>query len=221
MPTSDFHNLNTIVAVVAQLQPKRVLDVGCGFGKYGVLFREYLDVWFERLNPGEWELRLVGIEGWERYRNPIHDFVYSEVLIGDATKIVPTLGEFDLILIADVIEHLKHEDACALVAECFKRSPVVVISTPLEFCEQGEILGNPYEVHRSSWQREDFPPDIAVRTIRIVSCNIFIASREPLSDAVMALTDPADIVYLRSRHKLGWLGLPLSLALRFLCRVLS
>lgn len=221
MPTSDFHNLNTIVAVIAQLQPQRVLDVGCGFGKYGVLIREYLDVWYERLTPGEWKLELVGIEGCERYRNPIYDFVYSKVHIGDATKIVPTLGEFDLILIADVIEHIEKEAARALVAECFKRSPVVVISTPVEFCSQHEILGNPYEVHRSSWQREDFPPGIFVRTIRIVSCNIFVASREPLSDAVMALTDPADLVYLRSRHKLGWAGLPLSLALRFMCRLLS
>ncbi len=126
-----------------------------------------------------------------------------------------------MVLIADVIEHLEKKDARKLVEECFARSPVVIVSTPLEFCEQRDLLGNTYEVHRSWWRREDFPPAIHVRTIRMISCNIFVASREPLDESVMALTDPADFVYLRSRRKLGSFGLPLSLALKGLCRLLS
>jgi SAM-dependent methyltransferase len=221
MPTSDFHNINCILGVAVQLNPLRVLDVGCGFGKYGVLVREYLDVWHERLEPSQWRAELVGIEGCERYRNPIHDYVYSEMHFGDACEIVPTLGEFDLILIADMIEHLEKQDARRLVEECLKRSPVVVISTPVEFHPQREILGNPYEVHRCCWRREDFAPGIWVHTIRLVACNVFVAGRKPLGKDVIALTDPTDYIYLRSRLKLGWLGLPLSLGLRFLCRLLS
>src|SRR5882672_8196386 len=167
MPTSDFHNISAIVGVIAQLQPEKVLDIGCGFGKYGVLIREYLDVWYERLDRDQWRVKLVGIEGWSSYRNPIHDYVYSEVHMGDAREIVPTLGNFDLVLIADVIEHVEKDDARTLIDECFKRSPVVVISTPAEFATQGDILGNPLEVHRSCWQRSDFAPGIQVRTVRI------------------------------------------------------
>lgn len=107
MPTSDYHNINAILAIVTNLRPKKVLDVGCGFGKYGVLLREYLDVWQERLLPKEWKADLVGIEAYERYHNPVYDFVYSKVHLGEAQRVLPTLEDFDVILIADVIEHLK------------------------------------------------------------------------------------------------------------------
>ena len=221
MPTSDFHNISAVVAVVSQLAPRRVLDVGCGFGKYGVLIREYLDVWHERLTPSEWELTLVGIEAYAPYRNPIYDFVYNEVHIGDASEVLSKLGEFDLILISDVIEHLEKDDARALVDECFRHSPVVLITTPDDFHPQAALLGNPFERHRCLWRREDFPAGISVRQVRLISCNLFVASRAPLPDEVMALADPADYVYMRSRLRLGWAGLPLSLGLRFLNRLLS
>lgn len=221
MPTSDFRNIGAVMSVVSQLNPKRILDVGCGFGKYGVLFREYLDIWHERLVPGEWQLQLVGVEAWEKYRNPIHDFVYSEVHFGDARVVVPPLPDFDMVLISDVIEHLEKDDARALVEECFKRSPVVLITTPVEFFSQGEILDNPYETHRCVWRSEDFPAGILVHTVRLIACNVFVASRVPLAREVLALTDPTDYVYVRSRLRLGWAGLPLSLGLKFLCRLLS
>lgn len=221
MPTSDFHNISAVVGVVSQLGPRRVLDVGCGFGKYGVLIREYLDIWHERLSPAEWQLTLVGIEAYAQYRNPIYDFVYNEVHIGDASKVVPELGDFDLILISDVIEHLEKNDARALIEECFRHSPIVLITTPDDFHPQAALLGNPFEVHRCLWRRQDFPKGVFVRQIRLIACNLFVASRTPLSDEAMALTDPADYVYMRSRLRLGWAGLPLSLGLRVLIRLLS
>jgi SAM-dependent methyltransferase len=221
LPTSDFHNINTVLALITQLNPTSVLDVGCGFGKYGVLLREYLDVWQQHLAPKSWQVKLVGIEAYEAYRNPIHDFVYSRVHFGEAQRVVPTLGEFDVVLIADVIEHLEKDEARELVRECLRHSPIVIISTPIEFYPQGEILRNPYEVHRNHWHSDDFPTGVTVRAIRIVSCFIFVASRKPLDDNVFSLTDPIDYVYLRSRHKLGKFGLPLSRGLRFLCRLLS
>lgn len=96
-----------------------------------------------------------------------------------------------------------------------------MISTPIEFYPQESLCENSYEIHRNLWERTDFPLEVTVRTIRMVSCNIFVASRGPLADSVFALTDPIDYVYLRSRHKLGKLGLPVSVGLRFLCRLLS
>jgi len=221
MPTSDLHNINTILTVMTNLNPKRVLDVGCGFGKYGMLVREYLDIWYERLNKKDWITTIEGIEAYDPYHNPIHDYAYSKIHIGEAQSILPALGQFDVVLIADVIEHLEQQQARELVRECFKHSPVVVISTPAEFYPQTELCGNSYEVHRNLWTQADFPADVTVRTIRAVSCNVYVASRQPLPASTFALTDPIDYVYLRSRHKLGTVGLPLSVGLRFLCRLLS
>lgn len=129
--------------------------------------------------PKEWQVDLVGIEACERYRNPVHDFVYSRVYFGEAQRVLPTLGQFDVVLIADIIEHLEEEEARELVRECLRHSPVVVISIPVAFYPQGEILGNPYEVHRNFWGRDDFP-------LGITGCELyrlFRASSSWLADS--------------------------------------
>ena len=66
MPTSVPYCVPVIASIARQLRPKSVLDVGVGFGKYGYLFREYLDVWdmhsvrdYERRR---WTTRIEGIE---------------------------------------------------------------------------------------------------------------------------------------------------------------
>lgn len=218
MPTSDHHNINTMLSILRALEPRRVLDVGCGFGKYGVALREYLDIWYERLERDTWTVQLIGVEACDRYRNPIHDFVYNHVFYGEAQTVVPQLGQFDAVLIADVIEHLEIEEARLLAKTCLEHSPVLIVSTPVDWNPQGDLCGNPYERHRNLWRAEDFPEWACVKRIRMVGCNIFVASREPLADSVLALTDPIDYVYLRSRMKLGNLGLPISLGLRTLCR---
>ena len=58
------------MTIINALQPRSILDVGCGFGKYGMLLREYLDVWHERYDKERWQVRIVGIEAFEQYRNP-------------------------------------------------------------------------------------------------------------------------------------------------------
>lgn len=221
MPTSDHHNISPILTLVTNLRPNRILDIGCGFGKYGVLFREYLDVWHERLRSDQWQVHIAAIEAFYPYTNPIHQFVYNEVHYGEAQAVMPTLGEFDAILIADVIEHLQKEDALKLVERCLDKGRVLIISTPREFYAQKDILNNTYEVHRTHWGRSDFPENIYVKTIRACSCDVFVASRQPLHHSLFQLTTPADHIYLRSRMRLGLIGLPLSLALRAVCRWLS
>jgi len=221
VPTSDPNNIHPLLAILTGLQPRRVLDIGCGFGKYGVLLREYVDVWNDRLHPDQWQLELVGIEAFAGYRNPIHDYVYTKVHYAEASQILPQLGPFDVILMADVIEHLDQSQAVNLVAQCLNQSPVLVISTPVAFYAQQAHQGNTYEVHRSLFSHADFPSNVCVRWLPMISCNIFVASRQPLANAVFTLADPADLVYLRSRRKLGNWGWPLSAGLRLLCKLLS
>src|SRR4028118_1346287 len=137
MPTSDLYNITSIMSVVCHLKPTTILDIGCGFGKYGVLMREYLELWQEKLHPESWKTNIVAIDAFAGYHNPIWDLVYNHVKIGDAKAILPTLGNFDLILIADVIEHFEKPDAINLVKSCLKQAKVVIISTPRHFYAQG------------------------------------------------------------------------------------
>jgi hypothetical protein len=54
MGTSDAANIPFVVSELQRLQPQSILDVGMGFGKWGVLAREYLDVWGGRCRPADW-----------------------------------------------------------------------------------------------------------------------------------------------------------------------
>src|SRR5262245_1741453 len=225
MPTSDYFNITPMMHIIGQLRPLSALDIGCGFGKYGVLIREYLDVWNERYDRALWKCRIVGVEGYEGYRNPIWDYVYHEVLIGDAREVVPRLdGRFDLAVLADVIEHFDRDDARRLVEACLQKSAVCIVSTPKEFYPQPDIMGNEYERHRCLWTAGDFPAGTHVVTVPALACNIFVASQRPLAARDFSPASLPDLAYLRSRHRLRWLGRlgwPISATLRAACRLLT
>jgi SAM-dependent methyltransferase len=224
MPTSPPDNIVPILTTIHALQPRSVLDIGCGFGKYGVLVREYLDVWNERIDRESWQVRLVGIEAFAAYRNPIWDYAYQKIYVGEAQSILPTLGDFDLVLIAEVIEHLEYPEAVELVRVSLEKSPVVIVSTPRDFYPQHDLCGNPYEIHRNLWRRKDFPAGCHVQTITALACNVFIASRRPLHWNATYLADLRNMLYLQSRYKLrrlGPLGRPLAMMLRSLNRCMT
>lgn len=123
--------------------PARILDVGPGRGKYGYLIREFVDP----------DARVDAVEAWEPY---ITDFglehIYETVLAGDVLELPFTvLGSYDVVLMADVIEHI--EKAPAL--ELLDRIPgYVVISTPREFFENPAHLPHT-EKHVSHWRLEE------------------------------------------------------------------
>ena len=43
MPTSFMQNIPDVVELMQKLKPKRILDIGIGNGKYGLLAHEYID----------------------------------------------------------------------------------------------------------------------------------------------------------------------------------
>src|SRR5439155_62198 len=74
----------TIVHLVRQLQPRSILDVGVGFGKWGHLFREYTDILEAEHEPSRydrenWQVRIEGIEGHAAYLTPMHHFLYDQI----------------------------------------------------------------------------------------------------------------------------------------------
>ena len=66
MPSSRPNAIPTTVHVVRQLDPASILDVGVGFGKWGLLFREYTDIRASetdshRYQKAAWKIRIDGI----------------------------------------------------------------------------------------------------------------------------------------------------------------
>ncbi len=155
MPTSDYHQISDVLHVVEQLQPRTVLDIGVGFGKWGMLCRKLLEIYQGRVAKATWELQVDGIEINEPYRNPLWQLAYDHVYIGDALKILPTLPQYDLIVCCDVIEHFDKPDGHALIRHILAHCKTAIITSPRGYTPQADIYENEHERHRSGWLQKD------------------------------------------------------------------
>jgi rRNA maturation protein Nop10 len=157
MPSSHPFQLNEIMELVIEANPGKLLDIGIGFGKYGFLAREYLELWDPDAVYGSFKRQIDGIEAFESYITPLHRLVYSNIYTGDAKQVLPSLTErYDLILMIDVFEHFCYEDGLKVLEECRRCGKNILISVPRQMSVQDDIYGNPYETHRYNWKRKDF-----------------------------------------------------------------
>ncbi len=156
MGVSDASNLPFVATELQRLRPQSILEIGVGFGKWGVIAREYLEAWQGRFRREEWQVRIEGIEIFEGYRNPVWDAAYDQIHIGDATQILNTLGQFDVGLMCDVIEHIEKPAGRELVNQLLAHCQTVILTTPLSFWPQGEEHGNASQKHLCLWRPEDF-----------------------------------------------------------------
>lgn len=145
VPTSNLELAPRIVHLVETADPHRsILDVGPGFGKYGILLREYLNRKPERLDA---------IEVEPSYVTPRLEALYDELVVGDVRDHGHAFfAAYDLVLLVDVIEHLEKDEGLELLERIPGR---VVVCTPEEFFSNGPGLPDS-ETHRSLWTRADF-----------------------------------------------------------------
>ncbi|MFC1514973.1 class I SAM-dependent methyltransferase [Candidatus Omnitrophota bacterium] len=162
MPSSFKNTIIPVVEAAEQIKPSSVLDIGIGFGKWGFLLREYLEVSKEHDIYGEegrfkWTLKIDGIEVCEKYIKDLHRSIYNNIFVGDAFNLIDGLGQYDLVILGDVIEHFEKEKGRALVRKCVdKARKAVIISTPTYFFNQRNWYGNVAEKHKSLWTESDF-----------------------------------------------------------------
>src|SRR6266436_3092984 len=102
-------------------RPQRLLDVGAGWGKFGVLAREYAE-----------PATVDAIDA-----NPPRYPVYDRTFIGDIRelgRVLPVDAEpYDLALLIDVIEHLTKEEGWRLLDDLTVRAKRILLTTPLGF----------------------------------------------------------------------------------------
>jgi len=157
MPSSHHYQLNEILELIIETNPARLLDIGIGFGKYGFLAREYLELWQPDSVYGAHNRQIDGIEAFEAYLTPLHSLIYDKIYTGDAKEVLPTLSNrYDLILMIDVFEHFSYDDGLKVLEECRRCGRNILISVPRIMSVQEEVYGNPYETHRYNWSRKDF-----------------------------------------------------------------
>mgnify|MGYP003624391559 CR=1 FL=1 len=167
MPTSHPFQLNEIVNLTTILKPTTVMEIGVGFGKYGLLLREYLEIWGEGEVYEDWLRKIDGIEIFEAYIMDHHRVIYDEIYIGNALDIMPERDCYDLILLIDVLEHIEYKHAINLLNICKQKAKHVIISTPKDIGHQGVGYDNIYESHLSQWNRRSLREALGSDTLFI------------------------------------------------------
>ncbi|MDP9406463.1 MAG: class I SAM-dependent methyltransferase [Actinomycetota bacterium] len=116
-----------------------VLDVGCGTSS------PLRDV------PGDF--RGVGVDAYApaievSRRAGIHEAYLQQPV----TELDVPPASFDAVVMLDLIEHLDRDAALELLARAERAARRrVIVSTPNGFVPQGDVGGNPFQVHRSGW----------------------------------------------------------------------
>lgn len=158
MPSSRFDSIPFVLDLVTQWRPRSILDIGVGFGKWGTLFREYLDIWRTDLPYTQKVTRIVGVEAFKEYENPVWK-AYDKVIVGDVSddRVKAELEEekFGLLFLGDVIEHFDKEKGKELLKTL--NYDKIIIVTPLHVSQQGAVYDNRFEIHKSSWKWQDLP----------------------------------------------------------------
>jgi len=176
MPSSHYFQLNEIVDLISLTDPGKLLDIGVGFGKYGLLAREYLELWKDGGDYQKWVRQIDGIEAFKPYLTPVHKFIYNNIFIGNALDILPDLKDrYDLILMIDVFEHFTYQDGMNLFRECRKKGKNILISVPITMSAQEAVFGNEFETHKYAWKKEDFndiPDKFFVCNVKSTICYI-------------------------------------------------
>lgn len=159
MPGGVWSYIPLILDMVNNLRPRptSILDIGVGFGRFGFLLRQYLEIAGNHYHKEDWEVKIVGVEIFDSYITNVHNYIYDEIIIGDAIEILDSLATFDVVLAVDIIEHFPKEKGLLFLEKVIRLTrSLALILTPKERLSQGETFGNPYERHLSHWQRDDF-----------------------------------------------------------------
>ena len=193
MPVSNYLQISPIMDKIVNLHPSTMLDVGCGLGIYGALSRVFLeeDNLYDRTDPPwnkkeNWNVKIDGIEGFEKYITDLHRHVYNDILIGNALEIFGGLKErsYDLVIAIDILEHFEKEEGIRFIRELQRIGRTILVATPATFIEQIEPI-NPLEDHRSLWTKEDLLAlgfDLIGETVSLIGIYSSPAQTSPVSE---------------------------------------
>ncbi|MBI4847513.1 MAG: class I SAM-dependent methyltransferase [Nitrospirae bacterium] len=161
MPTSTYSHIPTMIRFFQMIKPASILDIGVGNGKMGFLARDLLDVMIGgNYKKENWGVRIDGIEVFPEYIQAHQRAIYDDIYIGDSFEVMDRVGEYDLIILGDVLEHFTKEKAWQFLDKCVKHCrQYMIINIPLgEKWTQPPMFGNSHEEHLSFWTYEEFGP---------------------------------------------------------------
>lgn len=192
MPVSDHLQISRVLDQVLERAPGKVLDIGVGYGLYGMMLRNYLpDAWIVGVEP---ELRyrfeparapLDGVtaafvDAYGRDRWAAYDLVHN--VVWPAVIPMPD-GGFDVALMIDVLEHADTSDGRAMIRDALHAARALVIATPHDPMRwPQDDLPNPLERHVRRWPLWDIAEVAEQLGVRLVGA-------EKLSEAIVVVLE--------------------------------
>jgi len=165
MGTSNWQQIPFCIEALRDISPYRVLDIGVGFGRWGILVREFCDEWRHRHHRENWLVHIEGIEIFPKNVEDYHLIFYNAIHIGDAAEILAEMNQiWDVIIFGDVLEHWPRNIAEQVLSRANKLADYILINIPLgPGWERMSMYGNPYEEHKSFWNLDEL---LAMKPLR-------------------------------------------------------
>lgn len=168
MPTSRPLVLNFMASQILNRKPKSFLDIGVGFGKNGFLAREYMDIWdgpdgcWDKAN---WRFTVDGIEVFNKYVTDLQRYIYDNIYIGDAAKVIKTLDNYDFAVCTAMLEHVDKDVGLEFLEDVKVRCNYTILTVPIDPGTRGQKHGNPNQAHVSKWTRSELSRFGSVRVL--------------------------------------------------------
>jgi hypothetical protein len=184
MASSWYAQIPTILTLFRELQPRSVLDVGKGLGKYGFLIHEYFGLDdTQRPDPGrpvigQSRIPVDAVESEQAFLWPHLEHFYRKVYIGRVETLLDSLPSYHLVLMCDVIEHLEKEAGLRTLRHFLACGAIVIVSSPIDYFRQ-ENWGSADEAHVSHWTPADFSFCFC-QWQRVGSSRIYVVSQRQL-----------------------------------------
>lgn len=159
MPSSTPIHIPYMLELMKKIteSPKKILDVGIGFGKWGYLIREYYEVlWNQRFTKQDWKIRIEGIEIFPKYICEVQKIIYDKIFQKDVFSVFQKLRQYNFIILGDVLEHFEKNRGYLLIDRLFEHTNDIIIATPNGYVPQDNWGGNVSETHKSGWTIDDF-----------------------------------------------------------------
>lgn len=129
--------------VVKTINPRRILDIGAGGGKYGALLKNIVP-----------ECELTALECDDAAFPQLREVGYHQILPITADKLYERSSDlYDVVILGDVIEHMLHSQGRDLLEFLNYRSRYLIISTPECMPMSRPIF---FEGHNSLWRPDSF-----------------------------------------------------------------
>lgn len=147
-------NIPRILQAVEESGAKKILDVGCAFGKYGLLIREQrLSKLAETQIIPEDDMQIDAIEYTPYfYERPALQEIYDNVFARSMFDF-HSFEYYDLVLLIDVVEHYPKEMMQEFLASIKTK---VLVSTPKVVTMYTEKYYGDDHHHISQWSKDDF-----------------------------------------------------------------